>query len=91
MRWNPRDALDLGATERSGERRAGFATVLSRLRPPASAVVGAAGFWTAVVLPLCYVPLLLTGLETARDAALLASLVLLHLLALTAGHAHNRS
>jgi hypothetical protein len=90
VRWNPRDALDLGGTERSGERRAGLAA-LARLRAPTTAAVGAAGFWAAVVLPLCYVPLLLTGLETGRDAALLAALVLFHLLALTAGHAHNRS
>jgi hypothetical protein len=91
MRWNPRDVLELNVSEQSGDRLGGPVAVLARTRRPVDRLVETAGFWTAVLLPLCYVPLLLTGLSTGRDAALLGLLVVLHLVALTAGHAHNRS
>ncbi|WP_276257920.1 hypothetical protein [Haloglomus litoreum] len=90
MRWNPRRALRRGLPERSGDGPTGTLARLARLGVPAVAAVETVGFWTAVALPLCYVPLLLTGLSSERDAALLGALVVLHLIALSAGHAHNR-
>lgn len=91
MRWNPRHVLRQGLPEQSG---AGLPEALSGLaetaRRPAVAAVETVGFWAAVLLPLTYVPLLLTGLSSQQDATLLAALVVLHLLALSAGHAHNR-
>jgi hypothetical protein len=90
MRWNPRRALRRGLPERSGDGPTGTLARFARVGVPAAEAVETVGFWTAVALPLCYVPLLLTGLSSGRDAALLAALVVLHLLALSAGHAHNR-
>lgn len=83
--------LRRGVPDRS---RSDLAAPLSRLaqaRGPAAAAIETVGFWIAVLLPLAYVPLLLTGLSSPEDATLLAALVVLHLLALSAGHAHNRN
>jgi hypothetical protein len=49
------------------------------------------GFWAAVLLPLCHVPLLLAGLSDGSDAVLLAVLVVLRLVSLAVGHTCNRS
>ncbi|PSQ00823.1 hypothetical protein BRC89_01130 [Halobacteriales archaeon QS_4_70_19] len=91
MRWNPRRALRQRLPERVGESSSDLRTRLARVGGPATDAAEVVGFWAAaVVLPLCYVPLLLTGLSSGKDAALLGALVVLHLLALGAGHAHNR-
>jgi len=58
---------------------------------PATAVVETVGFWAAVLLPLCHVPLLLAGLSDGSDAVLLAVLVVLRLVSLAVGHTCNRS
>lgn len=47
------------------------------------------GFWAAVALPALHVPLLLTGLDTAGEAAAFATLVALNALALWLGHGHD--
>jgi hypothetical protein len=47
--------------------------------------VRAVGFWSAVTLPFLYPVFLLNG----QDAAM-AGLLVLHVLALVVGHAHNR-
>jgi hypothetical protein len=90
MRWNPRRVLPDGLPERAW-RPSGALARLARVGGPASEAVETVGFWAAVLLPLCYVPLLATGLSSGADAGLLAILVLLHVLALSAGHRHNRS
>lgn len=89
MRWNPRRVL--GLLPRNGGGPAGTLATLARAGGPATAVVETVGFWAAVLLPLCYVPLLLTGLSDGGDAILLAVLVVLHLISLTVGHTHNRT
>lgn len=91
MRWDLRRVVRRRLPGQPGDPSAGLRTRLVRAGGPASEVAEVVGFWAAaVVLPLCYVPLLLTGLSNERDAALLGGLVVLHLLALSAGHAHNR-
>lgn len=45
-------------------------------------------FWTAVFVPVAYVPLLLTGLSTVGDAALLIQLLTVNTLALVLGHGY---
>ena len=87
MRWSPR-LPRLGTRDRVEEGPAG--TILGHARAATPATFETVGFWAAVLLPLCYVPLLAFGLRTGRDAVLLVALVALHLTALTAGHAHNR-
>jgi hypothetical protein len=68
----------------------GLSDCLARARHPAAWAVRTTGFWIAVLLPVLYVPLLLTGLSTSREAAALVGLIVLHLVALAAGHTHNR-
>lgn len=46
-------------------------------------------FWTAIVLPVLYVPLLLDGL-TPSEAGQFAVLLCVHLLALIVGHGYKR-
>lgn len=48
------------------------------------------GFWTAVVLPFLYVPLLVTGISTQGELLTFVGLVALNVAALLAGHGHER-
>jgi hypothetical protein len=61
--------------------RIGAETVLKPVR--------ATGFYAALALPLVYVPLLFSGLETASQGITFAVLLGLHVLALAAGHGHR--
>ena len=45
-----------------------------------------AGFWLAIALPFLYVPLLMSGITLAT----FFGLVVVNLVALVAGHTHNR-
>lgn len=47
------------------------------------------GFWTAVILPFVYVPLLFTGLEGATMTAFLA-LIVAHVVSLVLGKPYNQ-
>ena len=47
------------------------------------------GFWSAVVLPFLYVPLVVNGPNTTGEQTALAGLVLLHIVALLLGHRHR--
>lgn len=55
-----------------------------------AAVVEKAAFWTAVGLPVGYLPILYVGLDDPVAVVLLVAVVCLHLAALSAGHAHRR-
>lgn len=46
-------------------------------------------FWTAVVLPFLYIPLVVAGLDSTSDISGLAVLVALNLVALLLGHNYN--
>lgn len=50
--------------------------------------IQAAAFWTAVLMPFAYVPLLATGLSTAGEGLLLLQLLTLNAVALIVGHDH---
>jgi len=58
---------------------------LALLRRP----VEAAAFWSAVVLPFLYVPLFLSGLETAGTLDACVALIGLHVAALVLGRGYN--
>ena len=48
------------------------------------------GFWGGIVLPVFYVPLLVTGLSTSFELVLFLGLVALNLLALYVGRGHRQ-
>ncbi|MFB6310762.1 MAG: hypothetical protein ABEH64_06210 [Salinirussus sp.] len=47
-------------------------------------------FWAAIALPFLHVPLLITGLETARMTAAFMLLLGLNVVALVLGHPYGR-
>ncbi|MFC6952266.1 hypothetical protein [Halorubellus litoreus] len=61
--------------------RLGLETILKPVR--------ATSFYAALALPLAYVPLLVSGLETVSQTTTFALLLGLHVLALAAGHGHQ--
>ncbi|APX96267.1 MULTISPECIES: hypothetical protein [Natronorubrum] len=48
------------------------------------------GFWGGIILPVFYVPLLVTGLSTSFEFLLFLGLVALNLLALYVGRVHRQ-
>lgn len=66
------------------------AGALERTAPGLATPIRAAGFWTAIGMPVLYVPVLATGLSSSFDGLLFLALVVGHLLALYVGHAHRR-
>jgi hypothetical protein len=71
-------------------------TVLRELRSAAASVVVGSGtvvrgvgFWTAIVLPVIYVPLILIGHPWAVDAVNFAKVVALHVASLFVGRGHS--
>lgn len=67
-------------------RESRAAQVSRRLRRP----VEATAFWTAIVLPFVYLPLMLDGFATFADVLLFGGLMVLNVVALLVGHDHNR-
>lgn len=64
--------------------------VIERLFPTLADPIRKIGFWTAIVLPFLYVPLLVTGLSTATETGTFLILLAVNLLALYVGHAHRQ-
>lgn len=56
-----------------------------RIRAPLAAV----SFWSAILVPLVYPLLFLTGVETVPQFALLGSVIALHALSLLGGHHYH--
>jgi|GEM_PF-2332337 len=52
-------------------------------------VVRAVAFWTAVLLPLAYLPLFLAGVAGAVDPVVVAAVVGFHAIAVVVGHVHD--
>lgn len=80
------------ATRRSRRRdgvldRAPDAIATARRRT--ARAVRTASFWTAVVLPFLYVPVVLDGLRTAGRVWAVLGAILLNVLALGLGHSHR--
>lgn len=67
----------------------GGGLVASASRTLRAGIVGI-GFWAAVLMPLTYVPVLATGVQTQADGLLLLGLLISHAVALFAGHGHGR-
>lgn len=52
--------------------------------------IEAIAFWTAIVLPFLYVPLLFYGLESTPELAAFFALVGINVVAFVIGHRYNR-
>lgn len=66
------------------------ARTLRSLGGRALAGVRRLAFWTAVVLPVLYVPPLIAGPDSPGQLAALAALVAVHVVAILVGHDHRR-
>lgn len=53
--------------------------------------ISALSFWSAITLPILYVPLLVSGLETAEGLVVFLGLFGTHLLTLFGGRKYNRN
>ena len=72
--------MSLSTDNPSADRR----PVVGDLSRPAAALA----FWSAIALPLAYVPLLAAGLDSSGDLFLFLGLFALHLAALIGGRTH---
>ena len=75
-----------GSAEDADGRSAALRQLLAR---SVSTGVEQAAFWTAVVLPFLYVPLLVSGVTTSGERVALGALLALNVLALYLGHEHD--
>lgn len=75
----------------SGARGQGVAARIPPVVHGLKTGVLSAVFWSAIVLPAIYLPLLIVGLETTQTALLFVGLVGLHLLTVICGHSYRRS
>lgn len=57
--------------------------------PNVAVPVRTLAFWTAVVLPFVYLPMVLGGFESGSRVGLFVGLVTAHALALSLGHGHE--
>lgn len=78
------------AASESTDSQAGDRSVLERVSPTLAPSIRRIGFWTAIVLPFLYVPLLAIGLSTASETATFLGLLTVNLVALYVGHAHQQ-
>lgn len=60
--------------------------IARRLRHQLTDTVTAVGFWTAVLLPFLYLPLLVIGLDTRAEVFALVALVVVHAVSLSVGY-----
>lgn len=56
----------------------------------AGSLVTATGFWLGALLPVLYVPVILTGLDSRGSVSVFLVLFALHVVALVVGHEHRR-
>ncbi|PSP76356.1 hypothetical protein BRC81_12020 [Halobacteriales archaeon QS_1_68_20] len=75
-----------GSGDEADGRRSDLARIVARSLAPG---VERAAFWTAVVLPFLYVPLLVGGVATSGERVALGVLLGLNFLTLYAGHDHD--
>jgi hypothetical protein len=71
----------------ANDRGTALQTTMSRLAGALKSPLRAVAFWTAVVLPFAYLPMLVGGLS---NVTLFTTLVVANALTLLAGHNHGR-
>lgn len=79
--WPPADASPAHIAD---QLRDGVRTAVEHVRP----LLQATAFWSAVVMPFLYVPLLLGGL-TGSEFSTFVALLLVNALVLVLGHNHH--
>ncbi|MFB6221339.1 MAG: hypothetical protein ABEH90_07850 [Halolamina sp.] len=79
------EASPMAALSRTGRALPSIESVRSFVVAP----IRAAAFWTAIALPVVYLPMLVTGAGWEQPLLLLALLVL-NVAAFVVGHDHNR-
>lgn len=57
--------------------------------PTVAVPLRAAAFWSAVVLPVAYLPMVADGFDGGREVALFVTLLAAHTVALSVGHDHD--
>lgn len=82
---SPSETSPLSALTRTNRTLPNVASLRSAVAEP----VQAAAFWSAIALPLVYVPMLATGVVWEHPVALLA-LFVLNIVAFVVGHEHNQ-
>lgn len=82
---SPSETSSLAGSDHAWPARPTLETLRDAVLPP----VRAAAFWTAIALPLIYIPMLTTGVVWEHPFALLA-LFLLNGFALLVGHGHRQ-
>lgn len=73
-------------------RSSRFASALSSVLSEYQALlhaVEAVAFWAAVAMPFVYLPLLITGIETASEGIALVALIAIHVVALVVGRRYR--
>ena len=80
-----REPIADAPTEPDDEQR-----YLERAVPTLATPIRKVGFWTAIVLPFCYVPILLYGLSSPLETLAFFAVLAINLIALYVGHAHRR-
>ena len=75
-----------GVADESGEETGGRQQPRRPSVERLSAFVTAAAFWMAIPLPVLYVPVLLSGLETRSESLLFGALLVAHVAVLSLGH-----
>ncbi|WP_115865239.1 hypothetical protein [Halorussus litoreus] len=87
---NAPSTLDTQRVTGSADESTSSHTELARsLRKTATNQFRFAGFWSAVLLPLAYVPMLIGGVAGSQPS-LVAALMALHAAALVAGHDYRK-
>lgn len=74
----------------SAERQDRSRGTLERISPTLAKPIRRIGFWIAIVLPVVYVPFLVTGLSTASETVWFLGLLTVNLVALYVGHAYHQ-
>ncbi|WP_306056348.1 hypothetical protein [Natronococcus wangiae] len=54
-------------------------------------IVTAVGFWLGTILPVFYLPVFITGIDSVQALSLLLALLVVHALALVVGHEYDGS
>ncbi|QFU83917.1 hypothetical protein [Natronorubrum aibiense] len=63
---------------------------LEEVVPSLAGPIRTTGFWGAIILPILYFPVLITGLSTSFEVSVFLGLIALNVVALYVGHAHRR-
>lgn len=88
-RRGTREPARTGGTGGSSDERAAFSPSVRGRNGRLTAGLRAVCFWTAIVLPFLYMPLLVAGIDTRPEGLALFVLLALNVVSLLAGHSYR--